>query len=318
MSAIEGAHEAYATAVEAQRQAGERVRDAELAARTAKRARKNIAAEMTADEVRKVIVDDETASEMLAAAQRAAEDARINVIAATNRIQQAERDERHRLQHERGVLPILEVQREIEPLQAKIDQLRATQNALFLREVAPRNDPYEPTTMFDRPGAHTFVNVNHILTSQTPPPPAPEPLPPSTLAPKSGKPFTQDERLDLLFCLDERAGAVVGDAQVDASFPVPDLYATCGDFRFGGTPIRDAEFFAQMRGAGGRGGLKRAVNIATSVRGIAPTHEWAQRRLGQVRGWVKPTAPLLDDGRPAIGADGTIREPYAQSSNGRA
>jgi hypothetical protein len=283
-----------------------RLREAEFAEMTARRNRKKISATMTAAEVSKIVLADETAREMFEAAKRDREAAITAVAVAEARIVAAERHERLRLQHEKGVAPIREIQGEIDRLLGIVGQHQAKQNAIFLTEVAPRNSPWTPQSPFERPPLGHYLSPAHVVDAGRPQPKEPEPLPTSTLAPKSGAPLSPGDRMDLLFCLDERGSSVVGDAQLSRGWELKDLYASAGDMRHGGSAIASAEFFAELRGAGGRGGLGRALTIAKAARGNAPTAEWVERRLGQLRGWVRPAGPLTPDMRPALDGSGAF------------
>jgi hypothetical protein len=291
---LETAHEALA-------KAREHLRVTEVAAMTAKRARKKIAATATADEVKKTILADECAAEMFDAAKRGLDDAKADIVIAEKRIESSERNERRRLQHERGVLPIRSLQAQANALETQLAQVRAQQQSLFANEVAPRNPEWQPTTMFSQPPADCYLSVGHVIERGLPQPKEPEPLPPSTLQPRSGAPLSQEEKYYLLFCLDRRGDAFAGDAMLRYGVPLKDLYATADDERFGGEAVRDPELLATLRS-----GLTRATNISRAVRGDEPTPEWCQQRMGQLKGWVRPTYPVGADGKPAIAPDGSF------------
>jgi hypothetical protein len=287
---LEAAHDSLA-------KASEHLRETEVVAMTAKRARKKIAATATADEVKKTILADECAAEMLEACRRGLESASTDVIIAEKRIEQSEKNERRRLQHERGVLPIRAIQAQVNAAEAHLAALRGQQTQIFLREVAPRNDEWVPTSPFSQPPPHTFLSVGHVIEAGLPQPKEKEPLPPSTLQPKSGAPLTQEERFLLLFCLDLRGADFCSDAQLKYGVSLQDCYQTAGDPRFGGEAVRDPELLASLRD-----GLVRAVNIAGSVRGTRPDEAWATHRMQQIKGWVHPTGPTLPNGQSALGA----------------
>jgi len=253
-------------------------------------ARRRPPLDVTTSQMEKIILADETAKGMLEAAKGGLKLARGEVIGREKGIELAERNERHRLQHEKGLMPIRQLQAHVDALEAQLAQVRAQQAQIFAAEVWPRNDPFDAGVPGATPGQHTFLSVPHVLSGPVLPIEQPAPLPPSTAKRTSGEPLSEDEKYDLLWTLDHgvfsrqemRKGRNLSDA---------DLYACGGDFRRGGQPTNDPDVLAAIR---------------AGLRGEGPSREWILARMRELGRSRLVTVPQTSDGRPAIDASGNF------------
>ena len=91
--------------------------------------------------------------------------------AAMRAVVHAERADVLAAQHQRGVLPIVAIERDVQRLAREIDALRAKQAALFVIEVAPRCPSWYRGSPFEQGPPGMYESLRHLLAMHY----APEP-----------------------------------------------------------------------------------------------------------------------------------------------
>lgn len=137
--------------------------DAERAVSAAERAKESANVHTSDTDVKRLILDTLFANERLGHAQQAVKNAELAARVAAFRVTEEEESSTRRERHARGVQPILDLEPEARELEAKLSAIRQKQQAIFEREVLPRQRPWQRSNRFESVPSDVYESVRTIL-----------------------------------------------------------------------------------------------------------------------------------------------------------